>query len=685
MGKGIGDSSWAKKWFSGRTEDGLQQCIFVDADGKRCPYTNSCRFCTSLSAHLRKHDVDRHTPVPKSTMKSLEEYWKDQCPTLDSDERWILLLARHGFPATLLDDPEFRDLTKTKISRNCVPKMMEDLSKKLMDAAFSFVKEGTLAIDVGTVHRRFLAFVFVTKGKSIFLKLREDAEAGGVLTIEAVYNETQRVVSELRSRGIYVRNIVADNASNLQGISKYSPDGDVSEVEEGVTDDDDDLKAEMSKLPLVTRCACHVIQLVVKDVSSIWQSAYESAKEILLQAHVKRTACETRWNSKYMVIKAAIAHCDGHERRDLEEAAEFLRPFAVMTRALESDSATLFKCVAIVERFFQHLQRQKEKLNDGSPLGRLRAQALATLDLHSCKRFAMLFNTPYVILAFFSPSTDYNAPLTIAMESTVRTEMEKLDSSISLEWKIFSMKQIDPAKDVPITKELYEAHLAKHFSTMPAISKVVRGLLNGSPSEAAVERMFSQLKFTFDQWRSRSSNSLMNHTLQITSAYRYFNSKCFREPTTIEPSPQEPEVMQTPKRHRSEANAQATPTTAGNATPSEAIELESESEDEEDFDEASEVHSLFDGILKWALERQHQAPAAPSPAADGKRTRQAADACIDCGRPCRQHPNLGYLECQVCHARRSVTHLPRYQNMQGSNTHDKMDVAWVCEKCSKHK
>ena len=125
-------------------------------------------------------------PVPKSTMKSLEEYWKDQCPTLDSDERWILLLARRGFPATLLDDPEFRDLTKTKISRNCVPKMMEDLSKKLMDAAFSFVKEGTLAIDVGTVHRRFLAFVFVTKGKSIFLKLREDAEAGGVLTIEAV-------------------------------------------------------------------------------------------------------------------------------------------------------------------------------------------------------------------------------------------------------------------------------------------------------------------------------------------------------------------------------------------------------------------------------------------------------------------------------------------------------------------
>lgn len=685
MGKGVGDSSWARKWFAGKEKDGLQQCIFVDSEGKRCTYMNNCRYCTALASHLRKHDVDRNSSVPKTTMKSLEEYWKEQCPPLDSNERWILLLARRGFPATLLDDAEFRDLTKTKLSRNWVPKMMEELSQKLMGAALSFVKEGTLAIDVGTVHRRFLAFVLVSKGKSLILKLKEDVEAGGVLTIEVVYNETQRVVTELRSKGIHVRNIVADNASNLQGISKYTPDGDVAEVGEVETDDEDDLKMEISKLPLVTRCVCHVIQLIVKDVSSIWQSAYDSAKTILAHANVKRTACETRWNSKYMVIKDAISHCEGNDQRELEEAAEFLRPFAVMTRALESDSATLFQTVATVEKFFRYLQDQQQKLS-GSPLGRLRAQALTTLHLHSCKRFAMLFNTPYVILAFFSPSTDYNATLTIAMEPTVRAEMEKLDNAVAVEWKIFAQKQIDPLKDTAVTKEIYEAHIVKHFSSMPAIAKVVRGLLHGVPSEAAVERMFSQLKFTFDQWRSRSSNALMNNTLQITSAYRYFNSKWFDQPNSFQ-QPVEPEVMNTPKRHRAESMAATTPTTTtGDETPREVHELESGSDDEEDFAEASEVHALFDQILKWAFERQHQAQAAPSPAAEGSRkTRLAADACIDCGKPCRLHPNLGYLECQVCHARRSVTHLPRFQNMQGSNQHEKMDVNWVCEKCAKLK
>jgi hypothetical protein len=71
---------------------------------------------------------------------------------------------------------------------------------------------------------------------------------------------------ELKENKISVSALVCDNASNLQGIVK------------------DDLTTALGpRLPLVHRCACHVVQLMVHDCADIWTTAHGMAQEMLKQ------------------------------------------------------------------------------------------------------------------------------------------------------------------------------------------------------------------------------------------------------------------------------------------------------------------------------------------------------------------------------------------------------------------
>ena len=126
----------------------------------------------------------------------------------------------------------------------------------------------------------------------------------------------------------------------------------------------------------------------------------------------------------------------------------------------------------------------------------------------------MLFNEPYLLLAYFAPSTDRGSDDACEVAPLVQTILESLGVE-QPEWARVDTLIVDPVPGA-VTVEQYRAHISTHYrSGTPKVFKVLAGLLDASPSEASVERLFSVLKFSFNPWRNRASSELVNATLGV--------------------------------------------------------------------------------------------------------------------------------------------------------------------------
>ena len=165
---GTGFHSWARRWFQCDGSERVR-CRFVSDDDVPCTHTSSPRYVHVLANHLTKiHKLSSTSPVPQGkNQRTIEELWLDQCPPLSETEKWLVLSARKGIAAVVFNDKLFRDVTGVSISRNNYPNMIRDLGDKLVDAALRHTKTCSIALDVGTVHKRFLAFVLVSRGRVV--------------------------------------------------------------------------------------------------------------------------------------------------------------------------------------------------------------------------------------------------------------------------------------------------------------------------------------------------------------------------------------------------------------------------------------------------------------------------------------------------------------------------------------
>jgi hypothetical protein len=186
------------------------------------------------------------TPVPKSPGQASIQEALVASPQLSKDEQVHLLVALQGLPHRLLGDTLFRKVTSTQLNRNTHIAALQDIVRQLRPPAIRYFKCATLALDIGTVHRR-LAFVITSNGRALFWRMVED----------------DAVITELAQLKVKVVACVADNAANLQAIANPVAEDDAEH-------DDPLLNSVRVQMPLMLRCGRHVLQLAVYDLQPLW-------------------------------------------------------------------------------------------------------------------------------------------------------------------------------------------------------------------------------------------------------------------------------------------------------------------------------------------------------------------------------------------------------------------------------
>jgi hypothetical protein len=293
------------------------------------------------------------------------------------------------------------------------------------------------------------------------------------------------------------------------------------------------------------------------DIEELWTDAFNKASEHLKAARVHLTATETRWNSKLQVIERALL-VDGLAPAvfvECEEACVILRPFAQVTDILQQDSATLFDtllCMEGLTRYFISFRERQQPGMRGNVGREVADKILSTVS----ERKRMLLSRAYLVLAYFSPSTDYEQDSIERIHDVVRQALAYYEVPEE-EWVRFKLMMPDADED-GVTRQSYFSRVDVIRTFCPRLAKVLMFLLNSSPSEAAVERLFSKLKFCFDQWRNRAGETLVNATLQVASGYAFYHSLNVVD-RDIEATPT--------KTHRREPAAEPTPRTPATQVP----------------------------------------------------------------------------------------------------------------------
>jgi len=164
----------------------------------------------------------------------------------------------------------------------------------------------------------------------VFYDMTYDADVGGHFTIPVVRRDVKLRMNEIEAKfGIKTVAVVADNASNMQGIA----------VKHDETPTEEELPEQFGAIPFLVRCACHALQLVVQKLRPHWNAAFEAADTAVKAANVKVSANETRWSSSFNVIIAALDRApddlSAADATECKSAVELLGPFWQMTDYLQ--------------------------------------------------------------------------------------------------------------------------------------------------------------------------------------------------------------------------------------------------------------------------------------------------------------------------------------------------------------
>jgi hypothetical protein len=345
----------------------------------------------------------------------------------EAEERLFTYIAVNGLPFRHIEievNREFLNIPEgLRWRKTFVPKFVAAGKAKLEAAIAQLRKSGqnvTLAVDSGTVWRRYVAVVAVTTNSPPLLVALASDETfpDGRQTGENIAEYLQKLLQTTLA-GVNVVGFVGDNASSLQlGFSlvqRAAAAGDLAEqfednertMEFGVFDtagkvDRDDVRAAqiLSWFPgkyFRVRCFAHSIQLVVKELIA---RNFPTLEEVALRARaihgVTMRPVQTRWNYLYLLVKEIVAKeaasakiTNTNEAALLREAEAALRPFYTATQLVQGHNTTTWDVLGALSVIHASITR----------VGTVAESAAAII----MKRRVQMFSPAVVLLAYLCP------------------------------------------------------------------------------------------------------------------------------------------------------------------------------------------------------------------------------------------------------------------------------------------
>ena len=298
---------------------------------------------------------------------------------------------------------------------------------------------------------------------------------GHSLTIANVEELLNKTLGDLRTRGVQVVAASADNAANFQGVT----------------------------LCLV-RCLAHGIQLLVHEVLPMFEEQIAFATS-MLQELALPDPVPTRWNSVFRMLK-----CLSGKRTQVKDkekvvandiAVELLAPFAVATDIVQKDGATTFDSLVA-------LQHILSAASFSSSFGGVLRSAIL-------KRKQQLFSDVLVVVCFLSPTTKRHT-LGEHVHDIVYRKIcdwryisvpvhgnETVGDCIDLELQRFAVRPPLPMQAENFTRNDFLKWWCGLATGFPRLATIATALLDVTPTEASVERIFSKMKFSVGKSRTK--------------------------------------------------------------------------------------------------------------------------------------------------------------------------------------
>lgn len=372
-------------------------------------------------------------------------------------------------------------------------------------------QECTLAVDGGTVHRKYLGCTLCFEGtRPILFELKnyenlkiKEGDDEGKVTSEAIGLTLRSIRDDLQHNyDITVTAVVADNAAVMQ--------------------------AGQATIPgtLHVRCAAHIINLVAQDLKKLtWISdVHDKAVAIAQSAKVKLPKMIlTRWNwllrliiailKKASIPNSGIALSDD-DTAEFERAVQNLRPLLTLTDALQCDTATLWDGFVAFSALL-HCS------GTDSDFGNLVSVSIQK-DLREC-----MFQQDYmVLLMFLAPGCrrwEIKRDIIERVESVLTNAMSLFPPSATphhIRSELRNLQSAGADKHIGnITKEIYLEYWNSAAKKYPNLCCCVVSLLKIAPSEASVERIFSILKHTFTDNRTNAMDIAIFSQIQLKTVY----------------------------------------------------------------------------------------------------------------------------------------------------------------------
>jgi hypothetical protein len=470
-------------------------------------------------------------------------------------EKFLTWMCAKFVPFSTVEDPEFvalwEELSSFPIPRGLQcgesvrNRIVSEAAARLKVAAQFFAnKQVTLAIDSGTVWKRYLTVVVLSPGMKPLVASMIVDERLGVGTRDAGHLTAKNIAHHLRElmQGLLfsadVVAIVADNAANMQAaihiaIERQDAEQNLAGLMQNLEVEGGDLvpgeardillDAEFGDgAPAVLaddspndgrimpqRCFCHAVQLVVADLlKGPFKALYDEYEEV--KHHSKVKDVETRWNSVYATVNDLVGDPEGTLKGRLPKLNDpplvqrltllkkYLKPFYDATMDTQGDKNTVWDALVAMDKMLRAFE-------DNSDMSEAYRAAIRA-------RAGVLISPPMFLLAWFAPNLP-RALLTDEEKQVAAAHHAVAIGREDMAYATLFATARRPVNEQPISLRQLLEHFALRdratFSDHLAVrradaqERLVRRLVRIAPTEAAVERVFSALKLNVGRLRTR--------------------------------------------------------------------------------------------------------------------------------------------------------------------------------------
>lgn len=433
---------------------------------------------------------------------------------LPATERLAIIWSRSGLAFRLIDDPFFRMHFKkcipNEVTRHGLANSTIRVGEKWKKELFRNLKNHYVALSLDGYTNasgdKVVNFIVRSRENDYYLS----SETIGDKSTDTLKQILLDTINELRKHDIFVTSLVGDNENAVQSAI--------------------DAIVAMKPNILGVRCASHTIQLLLKEVEAKIDVVKESIRDMnqILDLHRssefrKRLKLQfienqtpvklirpvvTRWSSnidsmgRILRLRTQINNLLNWPEEKWERISQvhcFLEPFRRATDEMQMKEANIFTIHGCLSKLKQHIDRS-------DLIFRKKAQALYASRFVSGK-----FSTRAMHVAeWLSPSLDFAALTKTKQKECFHELTEFVSQAVAERQSKITVENI--SRDIrdwlyrPVASDGTEIdnseYWLKNVASFGTVGLAAHKLLTVPPSEASVERSFSQQKIIHSHIRS---------------------------------------------------------------------------------------------------------------------------------------------------------------------------------------